>query len=251
MNYRLLIQYEGTDFHGWQIQANNQRTVQGELTRVLSMLEGAAVTVHGSGRTDAGAHAEAQVANVHLERPFTPDKLLIAINGNLPRDIRIMNVETAAPDFHARFSAKGKTYRYRVLNASVMSPFWRRYALHEPRPLDLAKMQCAARLFFGVHDWTAFSAARSDAENRVREVTRLDIEKFTETRMNAELIEFTISAEGFLRYMARSIVGTLLEVGRGEKTSETVWQAIVTGERRLAKETAAAHGLTLLKVHYD
>lgn len=251
MNYRLLIQYDGTDFHGWQIQANNQRTVQGELTRVLSFLEGTDVVIHGSGRTDAGVHAEGQVANVHLEKPMTPDKLLTAINGNLAHDIRIIGVECAAPDFHARFSAIGKTYCYRVINAPVMSPFWRRYAVLESRSLDLEKVRQAAKYFLGVHDWTAFSAASAEAENRVRNVTRLDVEASWDARANAVILEFTVAAEGFLRYMVRSIVGTLLEVGRLKKTPEQVLEAIVSGDRRLAGATAAAHGLTLLKVHYD
>ena len=147
-NFKLLIQYDGTDFHGWQVQEND-RTIQGELQRVLGTLEGAEVTVHGSGRTDAGVHAEGQVANVRLSRTFTPEKLRAAINGNLWRDIRIMNVDRAADDFHARFSAKGKTYIYRVVNAPVMSPFWRRYAAFESKPLDVSKMTLVTRMFRG------------------------------------------------------------------------------------------------------
>ncbi|MBC7796974.1 MAG: tRNA pseudouridine(38-40) synthase TruA, partial [Pyrinomonadaceae bacterium] len=139
MNYKLLIQYDGTDFHGWQIQ-EAQRTVQGELQRVLSLLEGGDVAVNGSGRTDAGVHAEAQVANVKLSKPFEPEKLRAAINGNLWRDVRVMNVEKVSDDFHARFSAIGKTYRYSVVNAPIMSPFWTRYALHEYRQLNLKLM---------------------------------------------------------------------------------------------------------------
>ena len=139
MNFKLLIQYDGTDFHGWQVQ-ENQRTVQGELQRVLSLLEDAEVHVDGSGRTDAGVHAEGQVASVKLNRQFTPEKLRNAMNGNLWRDVRILNVEKAPDDFHARFSAKGKTYVYRVVNAPVMSPFWARYAHHEARPLDVGRM---------------------------------------------------------------------------------------------------------------
>ncbi|MGI8556562.1 MAG: tRNA pseudouridine synthase A, partial [Pyrinomonadaceae bacterium] len=144
MNFKLLIQYDGTDFHGWQAQ-DGQRTVQGELERTLSFLEDAPVHVFGSGRTDAGVHAEGQVANARLNREFTPDRLRSAINGNSLRDVRIMSVETAAEDFHARFSAKVKHYIYRVVNAPVMSPFWLRYAHHEARFLDVARMNDAAR----------------------------------------------------------------------------------------------------------
>ena len=145
MNYKLLIQYDGTDFHGWQVQEND-RTIQGELERVIGMLADTEVAVIGSGRTDAGVHAEGQVANVHLNGKFTPEKLKHAINGNLWRDIRIMKAEKAPDDFHARFSAKRKTYVYRVVNAPVMSPFWRRFAHHEARPFDVARMNEAAQV---------------------------------------------------------------------------------------------------------
>jgi tRNA pseudouridine38-40 synthase len=251
MNYRLLIQYDGTDFHGWQIQDGSQRTIQGELTRVLSLLEGANVQVHGSGRTDAGVHAEGQVASVRLQKPFAPEKLRSAINGNLWRDVRVLNIEKAAEDFHARFSATGKTYVYRVVNSHVMSPFWVRYALHEPRPLNLARMQEAARFFVGIHDWTAFSSANAETESKIREITRLEVEIRWDKRANAAIFEFTVSAEGFLRYMVRSIVGTLLEIGREEKAPETVLHAIISRDRNLAGATAAPHGLTLLKVDYN
>jgi len=249
MNFRLLLQYDGTDFHGWQVQ-NNLRTVQGELERAIGIFEEAEIKVIGSGRTDAGVHAEGQIANVHLNRFFTTDKLRLAINGNVGRDVRILQVEEAENDFHARFSAKIKTYVYRVVNAPVMSPFWLRYAHHEARILDVAKMNETARLFLGEHDWTAFSAARSDVENRVRTVKEFTIDSFWDARANAAVIEFRISANGFLRYMVRSIVGTLFEVGRGEKDSDTILAAIISGDRDLAGKTAPAHGLTLLKVDY-
>jgi len=250
MNYKLLIQYDGTDFHGWQVQ-ENARTIQGELERVVSMIEDAEVGVIGSGRTDAGVHAEGQVANVRLNRPFTPDKLKNAINGNLWRDIRIMKAEKAPDEFHARFSAKMKTYVYRVVNAPVISPFWRRYAHHENRPLDVGRMNEMARLFLGEHDWTAFSSAQADGDNRVRTVTDFTVESAWDARAQASLITFRITAPGFLRYMVRSIVGTMLEVGRGEKDSDTILTAIITGNRDLAGKTAPAQGLTLLQVDYD
>jgi len=249
MNFKLLIQYDGTDFHGWQVQAGD-RTVQGELERVVSLLEGEEVYVCGSGRTDAGVHAEGQVANIKLKKPFTPEKLRAAINGNLWRDLRILNVEKMDDDFHARFSAKGKTYLYRVLTAPVISPFWARYAHHEARPLDVNRMNDAARFFLGEHDWTAFSAAQSDSENRVRTITEFTVESRWDERANAVIVEFRITGSGFLRYMVRSIAGTLLEVGRGEKDFDTIQTAIVTGDRNLAGATAPAHGLTLLKVYY-
>ena len=250
MNFKLTIQYDGTDFRGWQVQ-DGQRTVQGELQRVLSLIEVADVHVAGSGRTDAGVHAEGQTANVKLAKSFTPEKLRGAINGNLWRDLRILNVEKMPDDFHARFSAKGKTYVYRVVNAPVISPFLCRYAHHAARPLDAGKMNEAARFFLGKHDWTAFSAANSDAESRVRTITDFTVESHWSNQAKALIVEFRVTGDGFLRYMVRSIVGTLLEVGRGEKDFDTIQTAIVGGDRSLAGVTAPANGLTLLKVYYE
>jgi tRNA pseudouridine38-40 synthase len=215
------------------------------------MLEDAKVGVIGSGRTDAGVHAEGQVANVFIKRSFTPERLRSAINGNLWRDIRIMNAEQAPDEFHARFSAKRKTYVYRIVNAPVMSPFWRRFAHHEQRPLDLARMTQAARLFLGEHDWTAFSSAQADGESRIRTILDFSIESRWDERASANILEFRIAANGFLRYMVRSLIGTLIEVGRGEKDSDTIQTAIVSGDRSLAGKTAPAHGLTLQRVDYD
>lgn len=250
MNFKLLIQYDGTDFHGWQVQ-DNARTIQGELERVIGMLENDEVKVVGSGRTDAGVHAEGQVANVHLTRQFTPDKLRNAVNGNMWRDIRIISAEAAPDEFHARFTAKMKTYVYRVVNAPVMSPFWARYAHHESRPLDVSKMNDAARLFLGEHDWTAFSSAQADGESRVRTVSGFTVESRWDDRARASIVEFRISAKGFLRYMVRSIVGTMLEVGRNEKDFDTIQTAIVGGDRSLAGITAPPNGLTLQSVEYS
>jgi len=249
VNYKLLIQYDGTDFHGWQVQEND-RTIQGELERVISALEGEPVRVTGSGRTDAGVHADGQVANIVLYKPWTPIKLQKAINGNLTREIRIMNVEEAEDQFHARFSAKQKTYIYRVINAPVMSPFWLRCAQHERQALDVTKMNDAARLFLGEHDWTAFASARSDGESRVRDVRAFEVRSLWNERARAALIEFEITANGFLRYMVRSIVGTLIEVGRGERDLESVQTAILTRSRKDVGKTAVAKGLTLHKVDY-
>jgi tRNA pseudouridine38-40 synthase len=249
MNYKLTLQYDGTDFHGWQVQ-DEERTVQGELVRVVGLLEGSAVVVHGSGRTDAGVHAEGQVASFHLAREFAPEKLRAAINGNLPRDVRVLEVRVASEDFHARYSARGKTYLYRIFNEPVMSPFWSRYALHEARPLDIERVKRAARLFLGEHDWTAFSAAQADTPHRVRTITALDVTERRDERGRGQLIEIRASADGFLRYMVRSIAGTLLGIGRREMDEETITRALESGERALCGATAPAHGLTLLNVEY-
>jgi tRNA pseudouridine38-40 synthase len=250
MNFKLTIQYDGTDFHGWQMQSE-LRTVQGELTRALSLIEGRDVLVHGSGRTDAGVHAEGQVASVRLQQKITAEKLRAAINGNVAKDLRVLEVEIVSDDFHARYSALGKTYIYRVVNNPVMSPFWLRYAHHEPRELDLKRMRHCAELFLGSHDWTAFSAAQSDAETRTRTITQLEMSERWDDRACARLIEMTASADGFLRYMVRSIVGTLLEIGRAEMDEATVERALSSGNRVLAGDTAPAKGLTLTHVSYN
>ncbi|MGH9956191.1 MAG: tRNA pseudouridine(38-40) synthase TruA [Pyrinomonadaceae bacterium] len=249
MNFKLTIQYDGTDFHGWQAQGE-LRTVQGQLGRALTLIEGSEVTVHGSGRTDAGVHAEGQVANVNLQSVITPEKLCAAINGNVDRDLRVISAEVVSEDFHARFSAVEKTYVYRILNGPVISPFWFRYAHHEARALDLETMRQAARLFVGTHDWTAFSSADADTEDRVRTITRLEILERWDERAGARMIEVTTTGNGFLRAMVRSIVGTLLAIGRGEMDQDTVTLALTNPDRSLAGPTAPAKGLTLKEVTY-
>jgi tRNA pseudouridine38-40 synthase len=249
VNFKLTIQYDGTDFHGWQIQ-EGLRTVQGELTGALSLIDNREVVVHGSGRTDAGVHAEGQVANVQLQREITPEKLRSAINGNIGKDVRVVAAEVVADEFHARYSALGKTYLYRVVNGAVLSPFWSRFAHQEARPLKLELMRDCAEAFLGEHDWTAFSAAQSDAESRVRTITSLQVSKHRDPRGATDMIEIRASADGFLRYMVRSIVGTLLAAGRSEMDRGLVERAIAGGDRSLAAATAPAKGLTLLEVVY-
>jgi tRNA pseudouridine38-40 synthase len=250
MNFKLLLQYDGTDFHGWQIQ-EGLRTVQGELTRVLSLLDNREVVVHGSGRTDAGVHAEGQVASVELTRHITPQKLRNAINGNLAADLRVLFAERVADSFHARYSARSKTYCYRIVHGPVVSPFWSRYALQEARALNLERMRTCAHLFVGEHDWTAFSAAQSDAESRIRNVLACAVDDHWSARGRSHVIEISVTANGFLRYMVRSIVGSLLAAGRGELDESTINRAIAEGDRHLVGATAPAHGLTLRSVQYD
>ncbi len=248
MNFKLTIQYDGTDFHGWQMQ-DDLRTVQGELTQALSLINNGDVVVHGSGRTDAGVHAEGQVASVNLQREISPQKLRAAINGNIQKDLRVTEVASVDDNFHARFSATGKTYVYRIVNGPVLSPFWLRFAHHEARPLDCNRISDAAKLFVGTHDWTAFSSAQSEAETRTRTITRLDVSELDDRRAG-RVIEFSASADGFLRYMVRSIAGTLLAVGRGEMDLDLVEGAIAGGDRSVVAATAPACGLTLVSVRY-
>ena len=245
MNYKLLLQYDGTDFHGWQIQ-EDRRTVQGELTLAVALIEDRCVNVHGSGRTDAGVHAEGQVASVEIQREITAVKLRAAINGNIGRDVRVLSCEAVSDDFHARYSALEKTYVYRIVNGPVISPFWWRYAHHDARPLDLERMKAVGELFCGEHDWTAFSAAQSDVEDRVRTVTRVEISERPDS-----MIEIHVSANGFLRYMVRAMAGTLMAAGRGELDRDAVATALETGVRPKAAVTAPACGLTLLSVRYQ
>jgi tRNA pseudouridine38-40 synthase len=250
MNYKLLLQYDGTDFHGWQSQ-NGLRTVQGELERALTLIEGRNVNVFGSGRTDAGVHAEGQVANVEIQREITAGKLRAAINGNVGKDVRVLEAAVVDSEFHARYSALEKTYVYRVVNGPVMSPFWLRYAHQEARRLDLTQMQAAAALFLGTHDWTAFSAAQSDVEDRLRTITNLEIGERQDERSRSTLIEIRVSADGFLRYMVRAIAGTLLAAGRGELDRDAIGEALETGVRPTIAATSPACGLTLVSVKYS
>ena len=250
MNYKLVIQYDGTDFHGWQIQ-DGFRTVQGELTSALSLIDGRQLNVHGSGRTDAGVHAEGQVASVEIQREITPEKLRSAINGNVGKDVRVLAADVVDREFHARYSAIEKSYVYRIVNGAVISPFWSRYAHHDARKLDLDRMRSAAQLFLGRHDWTAFSATQSDVEDRVRTITQLDISAGFDERAHDSILEIRVSAEGFLRYMVRTIAGTLMSVGRNELDNDTIREAINNSQRPLAATTAPACGLTLVSVRYS
>src|SRR6185369_1438362 len=174
-----------------------------------------------------------------------------AINANIGRDVRVLSIETVSADFHARYSALEKTYVYRIVNGPVISPFWWRYAHQEARPLDLDRMKKTAELFLGKHDWTAFSAAQSDVEDRVRTLTQVTISQHLAERSPSPLVEIRVSAEGFLRYMVRAIAGTLMAVGRGELDRDAIIAAVENGARPTAAVTAPACGLTLLSVRYD
>ena len=242
-NYKLTIAYDGTNYHGWQMQIN-ARTIQGELTAVLSLLDHRPVTLHGAGRTDAGVHAEGQVANVLLERPFEPLELREAINAHLDRDLRVMRVVPVDAGFNARFLAKSKTYRYQICTAAVVEPFEFRYVYHHRGELDAGEMEHAAALLLGKHDFGAFTTANRDVENSTRTLTQLDVDK------GAGRVVITASADGFLRYMVRTIAGTLIDVGRGRRTPASVVEALGSKRRESAGPTAPARGLTLVRVAY-
>ncbi|HKV42718.1 MAG TPA: tRNA pseudouridine(38-40) synthase TruA [Blastocatellia bacterium] len=242
-NLKITIEYDGTNYHGWQIQASG-RTVQGELTRALSLLDERYVIVHGAGRTDAGVHAEGQVASFKMERPFDLVRLRDGINGNLDRDIRVTRAEFVDDRFHARLSAKQKTYRYHIWTREVLSPFTRRYVYHFWGKLNVPEMGRAAAILEGTHDFRAFSTGDLDTERTVRTISSLTVEQ-TETSL---LIN--VSANGFLRYMVRAIAGTLLDVGRGRRSAESVAQCVASQDRGQAGATILARGLTLVRVDY-
>jgi len=242
-NFKITIQYDGTNYHGWQMQPNG-RTVQGELTRALSILDHRPVTVYGAGRTDAGVHAEGQVANFFVERDFEPRLLRDAINGNLDRDIRVLEVVPISDAFNARYSATQKIYRYRIWTGEVVSPFVYRYVHHYRSGLNIEEMRHAAGTLIGTHDFTAFTVASSDAEEHVRTLMDLNIGQ------DANEISIIASADGFLRYMVRTIVGTLIEVGRGKRTAASVAETLESLDRANAGPSAPANGLTLVRVDY-
>lgn len=242
-NFKITIQYDGTNYHGWQIQPNS-RTVQGELTKALSILDQRPVTVYGAGRTDAGVHAEGQTANFFLERDFEPRLLRDAINGNLDRDIRVLEAEPVSDAFNARHSAKQKTYLYRIWTGEVVSPFVYRYVHHYRSGLDLEEMRRGAAFLIGSHDFTAFTVVSSDAEDKVRTLSGVEIEQQTNE------IRIVVSGEGFLRYMVRTIAGTLIEVGRGKRTAASVARTLESLDRANAGPSAPANGLTLVRVDY-
>jgi tRNA pseudouridine38-40 synthase len=218
------------------------RTVQGVLEDAVRKVTQKRTVVHGAGRTDAGVHALGQVASFRGAFKLSDEVLLRALNAVLPQDVRVFSLEEAPPGFHARKSARSKVYRYRIVPAAQPSPLVRRYVLHWPYSLKVEAMREAARLFVRTADFTAFSSNRD--RTPVRTVTRSDL------RRSGPEIVYTIEAEGFLRYMVRTIVGTLLEVGRGRIRPEQVEDIFRLKDRSLAGPTAAAKGLTLVRVDY-
>lgn len=244
---RFKVAYDGTDFNGWQVQPGLP-TVQGVLEEVVSGIEGSHVDVVGSGRTDAGVHALAQVAAVSLKNPIPPHNFRRAVNRLLPRSVRISSVLEVEPGFHPRFDAKRKTYRYRIFREEVCPPFERHYVTHHPYPLDEAAMVTAAPLLEGEHDFTAFAATdESDAlaRSRVRRIFRSTL-----SREN-DLLIYEVCGSGFLKHMVRNIVGVLLEVGKGNFKSKDVLARLVPRSGLKPGPTAPPSGLFLVSVDYD
>jgi tRNA pseudouridine38-40 synthase len=243
MRLKLTIQYDGTDYHGWQVQAGFA-TVQGCIESAVASVQGEHARVFGAGRTDAGVHAYGQVAHVDVVKSLPAHTWLRALNANLPRDIRVFDVEEADGEVHARMSARGKHYRYRVWTGRVVSPFHRRYVHHAPHPLDFDAMAHAATLLVGRHDFEAFTVADRETKTTVRDLRRLDLDA------NGDILDLNAEADGFLRAMVRTLAGTLLAVGDGHMTAEGVARALDSKKRGLAGPTAPAPGLTLVRVDY-
>lgn len=243
-NFRLVVEYDGAGLHGWQVQPG-RRTVQGELQRALAVMTRQDVVVHGSGRTDAGVHALAQTASFRVETRLSGEIFRNGLNGLLPNDIVVHDCREAVPDFHARFSAIGKTYRYTVFNRPLPRAIGRQTAWHVRASLNLEAMNRAAAILTGRHDFKSFEGTGSPRTTTVRHVTSA-----VWRRTDEHLLEFTITADGFLRYMVRNIVGTLVEVGLGRRNPEDVCRLLAAGDRTLAAATAPAHGLCLMEVLY-
>jgi tRNA pseudouridine38-40 synthase len=243
---KLTLSYDGTRFVGWQRQAAGE-SIQGLLEEALARFEGAPVTVHGAGRTDAGVHALGQVASVQLTCTHAADALLRGVNASLPPEVRVIAVEDAAPDFHARFRARSKTYRYAIRNASIVSPFERAYVWHVSGPLDVPAMQTAAAALVGTHDFAAFASAGSATADTTRTVTRSVVEYGDPDGK----VSYEVTGTGFLRHMVRAIVGTLVEIGRGWRPASSMASLLAGRERADAGATAPSHGLFLVRVDYD
>jgi tRNA pseudouridine38-40 synthase len=246
---KLVVSYDGTDFSGFQRQAN-ARSVQQELESALEPIEGKHVTVAGAGRTDAGVHALGQVASIKLSNAIPTADLVHAMNARLPEDVRVLTGDEVAAGFHARFSASGKAYRYRISHTPFISPFERRFAVHISRPLDLAAMRDAARRLVGEHDFSCFQAKSEKVRGSVRTVARSE---WSEEPLpeGGRLLLYDIAGSGFLKYMVRNVVGTLVEVGDGHRTPASIDELLASKTRAAAGPTAPPQGLYLVRVDYD
>jgi len=257
-NIRLVIAYDGTDFHGWQRQPNAP-TVQACLEDAVGKLLGERVQVWGSGRTDAGVHALNQVANFKTACPIPCENLVKALNDVLPTTVRIKEADEVPDEFHARYDARAKTYRYRVLQAPICSPFLWRFVYHHPYPLDRVSMAKAARLLEGEHDFTSFAGADGAETPRRgvstgREAASGMVRRIYQSRVlwrpRTSLLIYEVRGSGFLHHMVRNIVGTLIEVGRGKLAPQDVFRILKERNRARAGPTAPARGLCLVKVEY-
>ena len=243
-NYKITIQYDGTRYKGWQGQNSTGLTIQGKIEAVLGQMAGHAVEVIGSGRTDAGVHAKGQVANFHIEEHFTEGKILSYLNHYLPDDIAVIAVEQVDERFHSRFHAVSKTYSYRIRTSPIPSVFDRRYLYQYGEPLDVGLMEQAAQLLIGTHDFVAFCGNKHMKKSTVR--TIMDI-SFVQKE---DEITILYTGDGFLQNMIRILTGTLIEVGRKERSPESMKALLEAKKRELAGYTAPPQGLRLEQVEY-
>jgi tRNA pseudouridine38-40 synthase len=243
---RIILSYDGTDFHGWQVQPGLP-TIQGTIEEVVSFIEGSPVHVAGSGRTDAGVHAEAQVAAFSLSNPIPTENLRKAINRLLPPSIRVLSTQETAVGFHPRFDATAKTYEYRLFRTEVCPPFLWRYVHHHPYPLNLDPMRATAQVFEGEHDFAAFAAAdERDAASRskVRRIFSASLE------MRGDIVYFRVRGSGFLKHMVRNLMGSLIEAGKGNTGPDQIADLLASHRGRKAAISAPSKGLHLISVEY-
>lgn len=245
-NWKLILAYDGSRYYGWEHQPNTEMTIQGKLERVLErLLETENVEVIGAGRTDAGVHAKAMVANVRLDTQMTADELRDAMNRYLPDDICVMEVREASERFHSRYNALGKTYCYTCYTGNRKPVFNRKYVWCLEKVPDVEQMRKAAEYLMGTHDFASFCSNPRMKKSTVRKVDRIEIS------LKGDYLNLTFHGTGFLQHMVRILTGTLLEVGFGQRTPESMAELLEAKSRSLAGPTAPAKGLCLLKVDYD
>lgn len=258
-SFRLTLAYDGTGLVGWQRQAIGT-SVQALVEDALATIDGRAVTVVSAGRTDAGVHALGQVASFTLTRDIDPPTLVRALNFHLPHSVRVLEAAETAPDFHARFSAKRKTYRYQIWSEGPLPPLIRAYAWHVPGPLDVDEMDAAARRLEGTHDFAAFQSVGTDVPDTVRELHSSRVMAVPSdahgvlrglTPAAGHLVVYEVCGSGFLRHMVRSIVGTLVDIGLGRVSSASMQDVLESRDRARAGRTAPAEGLMLVSVAYQ
>ena len=247
MNYKAVIQYEGTRYRGWQVQGNTDQTIQGKLETLLGRMAGEPVEVHGSGRTDGGVHAAGQVISFRCKVGMSPQEIRGYMNRYLPEDIAVLSVEEAAPRFHARLNAVRKTYVYTIWNSEIPNVFGRRFMTRIEEPLDVERMQEAAGYLCGEHDFLAFSSLnpRRFKKSTVRRLDEIRIEQ------KEAVIRICFTGDGFLYHMVRILTGTLVEVGLGLRSPEEMDLLLKSGSRADAGRLMPPEGLTLLSVEYS
>ena len=244
-NYKMLVEYDGTRYLGWERQKNNDMTIQGKLENVIEHLVGSYVEVIGCGRTDAGVHAKGLVANAKFETDMTPEEICAYLNHYLPEDICVREVSIASERFHSRYNAGGKTYCYTCYVGDFKPLFDRKYVYVIEQPLDIEKMKKAAEYLQGEHDFASFCANKKMKKSTVRNVDKIDITR------KGEYLYFTFHGNGFLHHMVRILVGTLLEVGWGKRSPESMVELLEAKERAQAGVTAPAQGLCMMSVDYQ